>query len=298
MKILAASGDTWGIPGLTFLGGYVVLAVLVVGLTVLLRRSLVAQAGRDRPHPTELDPFAFALLSGGPQRVVQAALAGLRTRQLIAAAPGGGIVVTGPPAGLHPVEFAVYQAIAAGRNRVLTITVDRGFRDAVAPIAHHLEWAGLVLDLQERRSFRRLGLLFLPVFLLGLVRLWAGTSAGKPVGFLSTVLIILFFVQLLLPFISPPGQTKAGAALVEQHTQRYDHLQPSFSPSWGAYGALGAAMGVAVFGTAAFVAADPAFAAEVQLREHLSGSSGSSSSGDGASSCSGGSSCGGGGCGG
>ena len=295
MTELAAPGDTWGVPGLQFLAGYLVLAVGAAGLLLALRHRLIAKAGADRPPPDDLDPFMFALLSGGIHRVVPAALAGLRARQLITATAGGGIVVTGPPSGLHPVELAVYQAIAAGRNRPASIGLDGGVRNLVAAMRGHLQRTGVFLAGPERTRYRLLGLVLLPVLLLGVARFVAGTSNGKPVGYLTVVLTLLAITQFVALVASPPLRTKTGTELVARYAQRYDHLQPEYRPSWVAYGSLGAAMGVAVFGAEALIAADPVFATEAQLRQQLTNSSSGS---DSSSSCSGGSSCGGGGCGG
>jgi uncharacterized membrane protein YgcG len=132
---------------------------------------------------------------------------------------------------------------------------------------------------------------------------------NKPVTYLTILLIVLVIAQLAFLLGGAPTRTKAGDREAYDHASRYEHLDPSLKPAWSAYGATGAAMGVAVFGTGALISADPAFAAEAQLRQ-ISGS-GSSSSGytssgsscSSSSSCSSGSSCsssscGGGGCGG
>ncbi|MGH3684344.1 MAG: hypothetical protein ACRDRU_00085 [Pseudonocardiaceae bacterium] len=42
MSILAATGDTWGISGPTFLGLYAALVVIAATATLLARRSLAA----------------------------------------------------------------------------------------------------------------------------------------------------------------------------------------------------------------------------------------------------------------
>lgn len=79
------------------------------------------------------------------------------------------------------------------------------------------------------------------------------------------------------------------------------HLSPTQAPASGTYGAAGAAMGVALFGTASLWALDPAFAAQAEIqRNYASASSGgySDGGGHGDSDSGDGSSCGGGGCGG
>ncbi|GAA3391061.1 TIGR04222 domain-containing membrane protein [Cryptosporangium minutisporangium] len=307
MRILAAPGDTWGIPGTTFLLGYAVLVGVSIWLAIALRRGVARGPAAESLLPVS-DPFALALLTGGPLQAVQAAIAGLRARHLVTAAAGGGVAASRPPNnGLHPLENAVHRAIAGGRRHVWMLLADDRVRSAVGTVRKDLEQAGLVLTGPQRVTYRLLGLLPAPVLLLGAVRFLDGAAAGKPVGYLTMLLIVVIVVQIMLLLSGPPEKTRAGKEAVRSEIRRHDHLKPELNPSWGAYGAVGAAMGVALFGTAALYAADPAFAAESEIRRAAAaGSSSSSSSGTGdsgsscssSSSCSSGSSCGGGGCGG
>ena len=57
----------------------------------------------------------------------------------------------------------------------------------------------------------------------------------------------------------------AGQAVLAESRTRSRHLAPSLAPSWATYGVAGAAMGVALYGTAAIWAADPAFAGAAGL---------------------------------
>jgi len=306
MRVLAAPGDTWGIPGPTFLIGYVVLAGVVVWLTILLRRGIARGPLTDHPAP-QSDPFALALLAGGPVLVVNAAIAGLRSRHLVTAASGGGVTTKQqPPKNLHPVENAVLRAIAGGRKHVYRLVTDERVTRAIADVRKGLERDGLVLDGVQRALHRLVGLLPLTVLALGAVRWWAGVQHDRPVGYLTLLLIALVVVQFVLALWGAPDRTRAGERTLTDEVARHDHLKPEYNPSWGAYGAGAAAMGVALFGTAALFAADPAFAAEAELRRQAaagsassSGTSGSScsssSSCSSGSSCSGGSGCGGGG---
>ncbi|TQS44290.1 TIGR04222 domain-containing membrane protein [Cryptosporangium phraense] len=304
MKTLAAPGDTWGIPGPTFLFGLTVLGVAAIGLTLLLRRGISRGRAGGAARPVS-DPFALALLSGGVNRVVEAAIAGLRARGLVDAVSGGGVTVRSwSTSGLHPVELAVHHAIGNGCTRVWTIAKDPGVVSTIEPLRTRLELDGLFLSASQRTTFRLVGLLVAPVIALGVLRALAGSANGKPISNLLFLLVFLGLAQLFLLRQPAPLSGRAVRETIRAESSRNSHLQPSYNPSWAAYGAGGAALGVALFGTASLIAADPAFAAEAQIRQAAAANSSGSyvdsggSSCSSSSSCSGGSSCGGGGCGG
>jgi uncharacterized protein (TIGR04222 family) len=298
MDDLAAPDDTWGISGPVFLVGYLVLAAVSVWITVLARRGAVAGSAGPAA-PTELDPFALALLAGGEVRALQAALAGLRARDLITSRGSGKLAAQRPlPRGVHPLEAAVHRAIGKGPTKASKLLGDERVRSALAPLRPRLEGAGLVPTGPQKAARRAAALLLVPVFALGVFRFVAGVANDKPVTYLVIVLGVLAVVELVFLVGRTPARTKAGDKVLLQHTGRHEHLEPSLNPSWQTYGASGAALGVALFGAGALIAADPAFAAEAGIRQ-IAASSASSYTDTGSScsssSCSGGSSCGGGG---
>lgn len=63
--------------------------------------------------------------------------------------------------------------------------------------------AGLLLSTDQRRRIRQVGLAVLAVAGLGLVRLLAGLSEAKPVGFLVVALIAVTFLAVRLLFRAP-----------------------------------------------------------------------------------------------
>ena len=86
MIVHAASGDTWGISGPTFLRYYLAAAIVVVAIAAYHRLRLLAA-----PAQTALDPLGpqqVAYLNGGPQLAVHAALGGLRGSGARRRAPG------------------------------------------------------------------------------------------------------------------------------------------------------------------------------------------------------------------
>src|SRR5690606_8271839 len=125
----------------------------------------------------------------------------------------------------------------------------------------------------------------------------------RPVGFLIALTIVTAIAAVAF-FASVPRMTRSGRATLTELRTRNRHLDPGHSPAWATYGATGAAMGVALYGGAAFWAADPAFAALTGLPRHTATDSGSSAAGvtyggdgGGGDGGGGGGGCGGGGCG-
>lgn len=298
MTVLAAPGDTWGIPGPAFLALYLAAAALIV-VTAFIYRTWVF-AGRRKCDFNQLGPQQAAYLNGGNRLAVYASLGGLRSAGVIGVTPDRRLAVTGRmPAGITPLDQAVYNA-AGNRVRARDLAQDPWVARALDDLGNGLAQRGLALS-PGQRSLARLGpLLLLGLLLLGGLRFFAGVSNDKP----TSLLLLSCFGVLVAMLIQMrvPSRTRAGRSALTQLRTRHSHLAPANAPAYAAYGAVGTAMGVALFGAATLWSLDPAFAAEAEIQRQAtgSGSSGSScSGGDSSSSDSGGgSSCGGGGCGG
>ncbi|MFI7543353.1 TIGR04222 domain-containing membrane protein [Actinoplanes sp. NPDC049599] len=301
---LAAQGDTWGIPGPAFLVLYFAATVAVLILSAIHRRVLFA--GDRRAELTRLGPQQVAYLNGGDQLAVYAALGGLRGAGAIAGGPGKTLYQAGPmPAGVTPLDNAIYNA-AGRRIRARDLAGDQWVVAAVRQLREGLEAQGLAVPEARRKTAQAWSLAGLALLVLGVGRLVDGIQNDKPVGFLVVAIVIAGIVTVVLltrKRRATHAADKGMAALRQQHA----YLSPGQSPSYATYGATGAAMGVALYGTAALYTMDPAFAAEAEVQRINSstgsntggGDSGSSSScGGGSSSCGGGGGCGGGGCGG
>ncbi|GAA0804228.1 TIGR04222 domain-containing membrane protein [Spirilliplanes yamanashiensis] len=295
--VLAATGDTWGIPGPTFITGYLVAAALLVVLATL-HRTVLLGGGRDA-FTAPMGPQQAAYLNGGPRLALYAALAGLRVSGAIGSeAHTGALTTTGPrPLGLTPLDNAVYDA-AHRRVRTRDLGADPGVRSALDGLRAGLESAGWALTDGQRGTIRLWGVAALFLVGVGFLRLMAGLQNDRPVAFLVLALIAMVGTAVYL-LTRVPVQTRAGRAAVRRLRGEQAHLAPALSPAYATYGAAGAAMGVALFGAASLWALDPAFAAqaEIQRQAAASGYSGSSGCGGGSSSSDsgGGSSCGGGG---
>ncbi|MET8372328.1 TIGR04222 domain-containing membrane protein [Micromonospora profundi] len=303
MIVHAASGDTWGIPGPTFLRFYLVATAVVVALAVWHRVRLAA--GPRSAFVEPLGPQQAAYLNGGPGLAVHAALGGLRGSGAIGVGPDRRLLTTGPaPTGLTPLDQAIHWA-AHQRSRARDLGQDQRVRTALDQLRTGLEERGLLPTAARRATARRWVRILAVLLVLGVVRLAAGLFNGRPVGYLVATLFGVLVAVLLLWRI--PQTTRAGRAALRDLRRQHTHLAPGSAPAYATYGAAGAAMGVALYGAASLWAIDPGFAeqAEIQRQAMASGgwSSGYSggSSGTTGSSCGGGSSCGsggGGGCGG
>jgi uncharacterized protein (TIGR04222 family) len=290
---LAAQGDTWGISGPAFLVLYSAMIVAVLILSAIHRRILFA--GDRTASVDRLGPQQVAYLNGGDRLAVYAALGGLRGAGAIAGGPGKTLYQAGPlPAGVTPLDSAIYNA-AGRRIRARDLTGDEWVGAAVRQLREGLEAQGLAVAPATLKVARLWALVAAAMVLLGVGRFVDGLQNDKPVTYLVIAIIVGIFVTIGL-MTRKRRATRAAdkglAALRKQHA----YLSPGQSPSYATYGATGAAMGVALYGTAALYTMDPAFAAEADI-QRINSSGGTSGGGDSgsSSSCSGGSSCGGGG---
>jgi uncharacterized protein (TIGR04222 family) len=287
--------DTWGISGPQFLQVYLIVAVGAVVLAVLLR-TLVTRGSGSRD--AQLSPTEVGYLAGGRLRAVQAAVAGLRAAGAVDARPGSTLLARSGYPGGDELAYAVYSRL--GREVTLAdLPYDTGVAAALDRMRDRLVRAGLLLSGGQRGTARALALLILAVSGLGAARIVAGVANHKAVGYLAPLAMLTFLVGLVM-LRNIPQASRVGRGAVARHRRTTRHLAPRSNPSWSTYGMAGAALGVALYGTAALWAADPAFATAAGVPVMTTGSGGSS---DGGSSCGssdggGGGGCGGGGCGG
>lgn len=295
---LAADGDTWGIPGPTFLAYFFGALVAIFLLSAVHRYFLFA--GRRGADAGQLGPQQVAYLGGGAKIAVYTAIAGLRAAGAVGSGADRTLVPTGPlPSGMTPLDTAVYNA-AGRRLRSRDVVNDQWVASSLDQLRTGLESAGLATTAAQRAAARLWAAASAILFVVGALRVFYGVQNDRPVGFL----VPLTFFALLLTFVllakSRTTRTRAATKSIAELRRQHAYLSPRQSPSYATYGAAGAAMGVALFGAASLYAMDPAFAAEAEIqRIGAGGTSSSFSSGDGGgssgSSCSGGSSCGGGG---
>ncbi len=302
MPALSAPDDTWGITGPDFLEIYIGAAVVFLVVAIVTRLS-VTRSNPGTPPGRLPSPAEVAFLLGGRAQAVYSSLARLRAAGVIGVGTQRALMVTGPvPAGANRLDLAVYSA-AQRDVRARDLPDNSDIRSAVAELEDTVERYGWLPDSAVRTRARIGAYLLLGLTVFGLVRVAAGVMNDRGVLFLLGMCAITFVIGLRL--LRVPRLTRAGRQAVKETQARNLHLAPKQSPSWTTYGMDSAAMGVALYGTAALWAADPGFAAEAGVRRmatsagYSSGSSGGdggSGGGDGGGSDGGG--CGGGGCGG
>ncbi|HEU4426894.1 MAG TPA: TIGR04222 domain-containing membrane protein, partial [Pilimelia sp.] len=176
----AAAGDTWGIPGPTFLLVFVSAAAAITVGAMVHRRILFA-GPRDVPL-TELGPQQAAYLNGGERLAVYSSVGALRTAGSIGTTPDGALLAqTGSmPAGVTPLDQAVYNA-AGSQVRPKSLTRHPWVRAALDQLRHSLEQSGLALNPHVRQAARYGPLLLLALLTVGMARVVAGVSNDKPV---------------------------------------------------------------------------------------------------------------------
>ncbi|MGC4805965.1 TIGR04222 domain-containing membrane protein [Micromonospora sp. DT233] len=302
MIVLAAPGDTWGVPSRTFLALYLAAALVIVVGALVHRRRLFS--GPPVADVGQLGPQQVAFLNGGEQLAIWTALGGLRGTGVVGVRSDRRLATGGPlPSGCTPLDYAIHHA--AHRNRYAReLRRDEQVRRAVEQLREGLERQGLVVGAKGRSAARRASIVLALLAVLGVFRTTAGLSNDRPVAYLILLLFPVVLAAVLLRRV--PRRTRAADAALRDLRRRNAHLAPTSAPAFATYGAAGAAMGVALFGTASLWAMDPGFAEQAEIqRQALTGSGyasgggsgcgGASSCSGGSSSCSGGSSCGGGG---
>ncbi|GFJ96352.1 TIGR04222 domain-containing membrane protein [Phytohabitans rumicis] len=272
---------------------YLVLAIgTVVGVLVHRHRVL---AGIPGVSANSLAAQEIAYLQGGPELAIYSALAALRCAGAVGTSPAPDrflVPTEALPAGASPLERAVYAAAGTSR-RTGQLAADAGVAAELARLRERLEQMGLLPGVAAFGALRTGRRVLLAVLLLGVARLFAGIANDRPVGYLVVALVALAVVIVLL-YRRRPRRTQAADHVLTVLRGGNTHLAPAQHPAWTLYGATGAATAVALFGTPALWAADPAFAAEADVRRRFAaayvgaGSSGGATSG----STSGGYSCG------
>ncbi|MFC7548626.1 TIGR04222 domain-containing membrane protein [Plantactinospora sp. GCM10030261] len=284
--VLAAAGDTWGVPGPTFLAIYLTLAAAATVGAVVSRIRVSAPDPNSTvgDHSGQLHPQQTAYLNGGPRLAVYTTLGALRGTGSIDVRDKR-LAVTGPlPTGATPLDRAVHNAAANG-VRARDLQADTWVVGALTDVRRDLERRGLVVDPDRRKAVSRFRMLLILVFALGVVRLFAGLDNDRPVGYLALSLLGVLLAALLTGRV--PDRTRTGRATLRRLRDQHRHLSPSQSPAYGTYGATGAALGIALFGAAALYAMDPVFAGEAEVLR--SAGNGGGDSGGNWGSCSGGS---------
>ena len=243
MTVLAAPGDTWGISGPPS-SVYLAPPSCIVGTR---RAPAPVLAGPAAHASVQLGPQQVAYLNGGEQLAIWASLGGLRGSGAIGVRPDRRLTTAGPPpAGLTPLDQAIHYAArrpAAARE----LRSDEWVRSALDQLRDGLEQRGLLSTPQ--RAGPASGTLLLALLAARCAAVLR-RPGQRPSGRLAAAEPIPLLRGRRPCCAGRPCRTRAAtrrcAACAAQHT----HLAPASAPAYATYGAAGAAMGVALYGTA------------------------------------------------
>lgn len=240
---------TWGISGPAFLMVYGGLLGVVVA-AIASDRFLDRGRGRSRVKASELDDYEVAMLNGDAAVVAAVALLALDRNGVIElgdrmvaelsssqdldlanvtewalAARGIGmeVVLVQPlPAGAHPVEVAVHEAVVASSSRrARDIRAAAAKAPAIDAVRRRLVELGLLRSPARRARQSRQWLWFVPLLLLGTTRLGYGLSRGKPVLYLVGLLAVTVGALVVVARTSPGQRTRRGDAVVRELRQAW-----------------------------------------------------------------------------
>ena len=269
-----------------YAGGFAIALVVSIVLAKIATR-IVAPSARVT---SVSDPYEVAMLAGGEQRALDAALSSLFARRMLE------VQTDGPrkPATLHLVPGIIDSRLHAVEQRVLqTLPQDlRSLRKLFTPLAEklrrNLESSGLMLSSGQRSQIQLITAAPLVLMMvIGVAKVFIGLERERPVAFLVIALVMSLIVMcLVLSMIA--RRTPAGEAAWKQMTK--PAMAPRLKESEPALPEAGylASMAVALAGTSALAGAGYEPLYQTVHRPQAASSSGCGSSGCGASGCGGG----------
>ncbi|MBD8524528.1 TIGR04222 domain-containing membrane protein [Pseudomarimonas arenosa] len=277
--------------GPAFLGLFMVLMGLAAALTTILRNRLTRGDERGGLSLGEPDVWTVAYLSGGPQRVLDAAVAELHRQEFIRWNTSGKRVESAERG--EPDDPLLRTVFAAVRQRTMSSVLEVVKSGHFEAIRRNLQQRGWWFSADAALRISQISALpFAVLSGFGVLKIGIGLSRDKPVLFLVLLTIACAIVAAVMYF-KRPGVTGRGRKAFEEIKQKHELTSRSHSNDQ-------VAMAVALAGTT--VLAGTALAGYHDFRQPTSGTD--SGSGAGCTSCSsnsgdsGGDSGGGGGCGG
>ena len=279
--------------GPDFLQFYMVTATMGFLLALFLRRQLRGSGGDGSDVPSwALDPYAIACLAGGKALTLSAALTNLYHRGLIQISScfKRVSVTSVQPEALHPVEQAVYDAVAERGGTVREIR--RHTAKAAKPLLAQLRELRLVPSSERACWATVLPLVVAAVVpALGVIKLFIGLERGRPVGYLGVLSLVVIGLLLWL-LARPPLRTRKGDRVLARLRAEQAPLRASVADRFAALSGDALPLAIGLFGLG-ILSGTPLD----ELRKQIVPGLGSYSVDSGGGGCGGGG-CGGGGCGG
>jgi uncharacterized protein (TIGR04222 family) len=181
--------EPWGISAMQFLLLYlIVLGGCLAGAFYTLAKVRSSSARMSTGAPT-LEVYDTAYLAGGPNRVIDTAVAGLADIGRIRVGPGGQLTWVGQLA-RQPVELAVSERVHQGVGRLSDLRRALRHHPALTEIGRGLSSRGLIAD-DSKVSLAQLAAWSLAApFALGVIRFGAElVDGGRLNGLLALLLI-------------------------------------------------------------------------------------------------------------
>ena len=272
------------LTGGPFLALYSVVLLLAGALSLWLPAFLRAPG-----RPGRVDNLdELAMLSGGPARLADAAIARLLAARLLVQQGKGSFRAATSAAG----ETAVERTILRAAQPATWPVIIRAVMPESQAIARRLAAKGLMLESGALFGLRLVAAAPLLLALgFGATKLIIGVERGKPAAFLAILLLVTVFLAIVR-FGSINAATGEGTELLKRERERSDRLRRA--PMRDEMGTS-----VALFGTAVLVGSEISAFHSMRSRNSDGGGDGGSSSSGGDSGDGGGGGCGGcGGCGG
>jgi uncharacterized protein (TIGR04222 family) len=208
--------DTWGIAGPDFLALYLLAFSISLLFAFALRIITRSGAVTSTAASGALTTLEVACLTGGPRRVVEAAVAQLVDDGQLRPSRTGYLQVAAHTEGTNPVERTVLADVRRyGRRSVRMLTDRLATSDAVLEVADRLVRAGYLVDENLAARRKTLGLIpVVAVVAIGVLRWFAGLADDRPIGYLTLLLIGSGLFVLLLRRQTPCPRTFRGVNAV------------------------------------------------------------------------------------
>jgi uncharacterized protein (TIGR04222 family) len=192
--------ETWGISGPDFIALYAVAFLISLLFCFAIRILTRSGAAHSTAAPGALTTLEVACLTGGPRRVVEAAVAQLVDTGQLRPSHTGYVQAPANATGTNPVEQTVLADVKRyGRRSVAMLTQRLAESDAVKEVEAGLVRAGYLLDEDLVARRKTIGMVpAVAVLAVGVARLLAGLADDHPVGYLVLLLIGSGLVVYLL----------------------------------------------------------------------------------------------------
>jgi uncharacterized protein (TIGR04222 family) len=275
------------VTGPQFLVFYILLIGAATVVAVLVRRAFRGP-GDDPGH--QLNPYDAALLAGGLRGAARAAVSSLAARGALGVTPRSLFTAQASTSSLtDPVELAIVTAAGAGplwppgpqvgppwrpvaagpagspqsvrdvlqaviRNRASGVSVTTLASAARPPLLQgrdRLVAGGMLMTPAAAAAARLISTaLMLGTFGIGLIRYVVGSQAGRPVGYLTVLLVVTGLITLIF-LTRPGGRTRRGDRVLARLRRESSPLRTTARTRAAAsLGGADVAMAVALFGTA------------------------------------------------